>query len=597
MKPLDFGGNGINGSLDANGRIIALNFYHPEYGYVTLTSADPFPDDKRYDQAAVRAYRKSLTELEGFGFTFDEEITKRDFQSFSNYDIQPCADLEFKDKTRAALFTSVLDDCVFHICDNYEFGMPPRVRFKGRFSLQRCAYTQLTEGGPIPAPPVHTRLSIRSGVLTIENPAIGCVVIAGLSINNLDAEVETDGAISIDFEIDHDGAASFIVYAFGRTHAEALHKIVALNPFHLYLRPPYLGYVMVFDQYFHQYRHVDILRNRGLIYSYNLAVPVNEGVCLLTDHMLLPLSWNRDAYYAARALLSWHVDFHDRVRRHLIWMFEIAERIDGAWARCYLANGKVKDGAFQLDQQLFPLLELAEYILESGYPIVFLERLRHHVQAILDTLLARKADFAALFPTDETPADDPIALPYHLSSHILFWKVLDKLKRIGLDTGTLADDIRAAVDRYFIAEHDGKRLYAYATDGKGRHHFYHDANDFPTVLAPIWGWCSADDPVWRATIDFAFSEDNRDGFYQGHVGSVHTRAPWPLGDVQELIVGQITGDQARIDRARASLRFAAQPDGALPEAYDAETGEVVSRHWFAWPNAAYACVELGAFKP
>lgn len=551
MKPLDFGGGGINGSLDANGRIIALNFYHPEYGYVTLTSADPFPDDKRYDQAAVRAYRKSLTELEGFGFS-EENIQ-----------------------------TYVVNGCVVQTCRTEPDAVP---RFRGRFSLQRCAYTQLTEGGPIPAPPVHTRLTMQSGVLNVENPAIGCVVVAGLSSANSDLNIETGGTVEFNFEANQQDRLSQVMIAFGLTCAEALQKIDALT---LPAEPA--------NEYWSTVPE-DVVLRRGLEYSFNMAVPVNEGVCLLTDHMLLPLSWNRDAYYAARALLSWHDDMRDTVRRHLIWMFKIAERIDGAWARCYLANGKVKDGAFQLDQQLFPLLELAEYTLETGDLAAF-ERLAPHAHAILAMLLARKADFAALFPTDETPGDDPIALPYHLSSHILFWKVLDKLKRLGFDTGTLADDIRAAVDRYFVTELGGERLYAYATDGKGRHHFYHDANDFPTVLAPIWGWCSADDPVWRATIDFAFSEANKDGFYQGHVGSVHTRAPWPLGDVQDLIVGRITGDQARIDRARAALRFAAQPDGALPEAYDAETGEVVSRHWFAWPNAAYACVELGAFKP
>src|SRR5690606_14720722 len=95
----------------------------------------------------------------------------------------------------------------------------------------------------------------------------------------------------------------------------------------------------------------DYILRRGLLYSLNLAVPVNDGYCLLTDHMLLPLSWNRDAYYMARALLSWdHPDIDTRsvVRGHLHWMFETAERLDGAWGRCYLANGQIKDPAFQL---------------------------------------------------------------------------------------------------------------------------------------------------------------------------------------------------------------------------------------------------------
>jgi hypothetical protein len=54
-KPLDFGAYGVNGSLDSFGRLIALNTFHPRHGYVTLTSADPFPEPERYNPAAVRA--------------------------------------------------------------------------------------------------------------------------------------------------------------------------------------------------------------------------------------------------------------------------------------------------------------------------------------------------------------------------------------------------------------------------------------------------------------------------------------------------------------------------------------------------------------
>src|SRR5690606_31135239 len=71
----------------------------------------------------------------------------------------------------------------------------------------------------------------------------------------------------------------------------------------------------------------DPLVRRGLVYCAQLAVPVGDTVCLLTDHMLLPLSWNRAAYYMALALLSWNLpETRDLVRRHLYWMFEQAER-------------------------------------------------------------------------------------------------------------------------------------------------------------------------------------------------------------------------------------------------------------------------------
>jgi len=202
-----------------------------------------------------------------------------------------------------------------------------------------------------------------------------------------------------------------------------------------------------------------------------------------------------------------------------------------------------------------------------------------------------------LFPTDETPADDPVVLPYHLSSHILMWHTLNKLDALGIAGGWTkrAPELRETIQRTFTAEYEGKQIYAYATDGAGNYQFYHDANDFPLALAPAWGFVLADDPVWRQTVDFAFSEANHGGFYDGHLRSVHSPAPWSLGDVQELIIARALGDTARAEKARSALRHAAQIDGALPEAYNAADGSVVSRHWFVWANAALACVELGAF--
>lgn len=597
MKPVDFGANGINGSVDQHGRIIALNFYHPEHGYVTLTSADPFPDDKRYDVAAVRAYRKSLAALEGFGVQFDVPIQSVE-ETGNGLGATAFTRITFKGGRSADVQTFVYQAAVYQ---HWRLN-GVTAHFKGRLSLQRCAYTQITEGGVIPAPPVETHVTFdqhgKFGLWTIENSALPAAVCIFAPFDGGDPyELETVGAVRVDLPLFGDEIT--VCFSVGANALEACYHARSVYPRSPADQKRLLQEALEYwvKNYGDYGEDDERMWWRGFIYSLSMAVPVGKGTCLLTDHMLLPLSWNRDGYYVARVLLSWFKDtnnMNDIVRRHLIWMFEIAERKDGAWGRCYLANGKIKDGAFQLDQQLFPLLELAEYVLETGDRATF-QRLEGHIYAVLDMLIARQADFAPLFPTDETPADDPIALPYHLSSHILFWKTLDKLSRLGVDTGTLKDDIRAAVDRCFITDWDGKRIYAYATDGKGEHHLYHDANDFPTVLAPTWGWCSKDDPVWRATMEFAFSPANEAAWFDGHLGSVHTKAAWALGDVQDLIVARTIGDQERAARAHAALEKAAQPDGALPEAYDPQTGEVVARHWFAWTNAAYVCA--GAFKP
>ena len=73
-KPLDFGNGLVAGSVNARGQLVALNISNDVHGYATLTGADPFPDDRWYDQAFVRQYRAGLAapDLPGFGFSFGQ---------------------------------------------------------------------------------------------------------------------------------------------------------------------------------------------------------------------------------------------------------------------------------------------------------------------------------------------------------------------------------------------------------------------------------------------------------------------------------------------------------------------------------------------
>jgi uncharacterized protein len=580
-KPLDFGGEGINGSIDRDGRILAINSYHAEHGYIMLTSALPFTEAERYNQAAVRAYRKNLASLEGFGLSFVDPITHREAELVNG--AIPCIRLTLQSGIVAEATTFVPRAGV--VVQRWKFSEAGVFgRCTGKVWLQRCAYTQITEGGPITIPsPQTTLIHQQDGLIGLENEALGAAVyFTGYGCTareNGGIEFTTNGASSLQEE-------AVFIFGLGSDPASALENFSygKAQPIEKLYQEAECRVPVVSD---------DKMLQRAVTYGSNMGIPVEDGLCILTDHMLLPLSWNRDAYYIALMMLHLPQPDFDFVKRHLIWMFDIAQRPEKYWGRSYMANGRVKDHGFQLDQQLFPLLELADYVLASGDRAVF-ERFAGQIKAVFEMLVARKAKTGALFSTDETPADDPIALPYHLSSHLLFCRTLHQLNQIAPHAPwkILANEIKAAIGNYFIA--DG--LYAYATDGAGRHHFYHDANDLPFMLAPAWGLIPADDPVWLATVDFAFSPRNVGGYYGGRLGSVHTPAAWPLGDVQELIFGQWTAQAEHETRARAALNKAVQWDGGLPEAYDPETGATFSRHWFAWPSAAFACVELGAFK-
>jgi uncharacterized protein len=346
------------------------------------------------------------------------------------------------------------------------------------------------------------------------------------------------------------------------------------------------------------------MRARALAYVRECtALRVGSGrVAILTDHRLLPLSWTRDAYY--QALLLLRAGYAETVADHLRWLWLSCDRPAGTWARSHHANGSRKDEVYQVDQQLYPLLELADFWRATG-ELPKLEGSRDRrswpelVSGVLDGLLGRLSE-EGLLPTDENAADDPAGLPYLLANQILGWHTFRQLSALPAGLGpttplrALADGLRASIERHFRADGPSGPVWAYSVDGRGASVLYHDANDVPSALAPLWGFCAASDPIWRATMDYAFSPANPGyaaGPYGG-LGSHHTPGVWPLGLIQEWVVRSLAGDRAAAENALRRLVACAMADGSLPEASDPASARMLARPWFAWPGAL-----LGALLP
>lgn len=556
-KPRDVG-NGLLAASFTEAAVLAVTRPHPRVGMVELTGAREFTEDHdRGVEAQVRSYRRHLASDDSAALRIDSEAPV----SLEAEASAPSAGLAWTIRS----------------------GGPVSVRFRGR--LQRPPYAEITEIAPLQSIPQDTVAELDGPLLTLRSSALGAAATVRLSspsgpvvweksVDGFECAVpgETAAELSLAVHLEVDGA---VQAPRGGTH------LVPVAPGGLAERTGRAA--------------------RAYALGCCALDVADDQTCVVTDHRLLPLSWTRDAYFIVLPLLL-HGEpgsiEEDVLRRHLKWLFGPA-RAEGPWMRSHLTGGQVKDPGLQADQQLYPVLELADFRRRFGrWPSPDLDRWRRGVEAALGDLIVSPG--TGLLVSHENPADDPAEYPHNFSTQVLYSEVLGRLARtadeLGLDGTELArraGEVRERTRTLFRAPGTGgRKTYAYEADGSGRHRLYADANDLPTALAAAWGFCSPDDLVWRATMEAACDPE---GAYAvagrlGGLGSVHTSGVWALGLVQELVFALTIGDAEREGRVLGILEELVSEDGMLPETADPHSGGWLSRHWFGWPGAALACV-------
>lgn len=601
-QPRDVGNGLICASFGAGGEWLSLATVDPELGFVELTGLPPFDEAERGDPAAVRRYRSWMREDER---AFLSVQAGRATVTARQHAPQGSRRLVQQLSIRALPADRPADIMI---------------RFRGR--LARPAYAEITEVNPPRWQTSPTRLAVGDGVLSVlgEGPPLSVRArLRGLG--------DTPTAVPVGEDI------SWYLLGGSPRSAEARFAwpvgadelridIEAEFDLGVMPRPAWLG---VDDAQPSSPAYPGIGADRSLVIPARLweparrisqratdyvreccALVVNGSErCILTDHRILPLSWTRDAFWQARLLLAtWSIGVDpDDVRivaDHLRWLFVRCQRPDGRWVRSHYVDGARKDLPFQADQQIYPILELTDYVDAIGsYPQ--LPPGYHWAELLVAAWAAVKAaidEETGLIAADENPADDVPAHPFLLSNQVLLWRASWRLAsasaRLGLPAGPfaeVAERTRAAVDELFVVDGPLGRQWAYAVDARGGSELYHDANDLPVAVAPLWGFCEADDPLWRTTMRFAVDPANP-GFESGSrggLGSRHTPGTWTLGDIQDWVAAGLRGDQVASEAALARLvELADLYDDMLPEAYDPEGSGSAVRHWFAWPGAAFA---------
>ncbi len=577
-KPLDAGNGRVCASFDPHTAAwLSIGMPHARHGFVELSAVPPFDERGRGDPAITRAHRLSLTHPAHAVVSVDVDAALPALEPAPNASTVPAwsgpgIDVSMPTEPDASRLVQAWQI-------EAPPGRRPRVAVTLRGKLDRPALAEITETDPPEPTGARSTWRILGTSVLVEAaalPAEARVTVGGASLRWSDAG---DGRLigQIDWPAEADRLRLEIMVELDPEPPTG----DAPPPI-----PPASG---------------DRLTARALAYvrgCTSLRTGPDERA-ILTDHRILPLSWTRDAYWQALALLAAdEPGDRTRVADHLRWLWRRCERPDGWWARSHHADGRRKDLAFQADQQLYPMLELADYHDLTGSLPAGVDWEAAVIRA-WDASEAHVDERLGLVASGENAADDPAGLPFIGASQILRWRTavrLESLSRagvLGVDPDTFSTAARAARAAFTAAFERGEEPWPYAVDADGSRQAYHDANDLPVALAPAWGFCAADDRGWRATMSFAFSPSNP-GWVAGRrsgLGSAHTGGVWTLGDLQAWIRARAVGDVAGAAAAIGRLEEVAFADGMLPEAYDPDDGSPI-RHWFAWPGAALAALRL-----
>ena len=287
-------------------KILQLGGYHPVHGMIVASPFAQFDGNRFYDSEYVRAYRKKLLDYvrsgtQGFGLRFDGTVSNLNVGFVDNQWIKitySIGAVRFSTKlwiskdgevTQSTVLSSdsasVVDVC-------YKLSL--------ELSVNRASYGQLTEGGPIPIPPSKNETMLFSSGYrwAIVNENLDAMIEGTLYENGQPVCVAT--------EIGEDvvtGSPARGIYK-GRIEISPARPAILTATFTL--KPgiiptstvPQLSICSPSSKgdWKLEYNPSSIIIRRNLEYILsNCAIPVgNNATCFITDHVALPLGWNRD---------------------------------------------------------------------------------------------------------------------------------------------------------------------------------------------------------------------------------------------------------------------------------------------------------------
>lgn len=198
------------------------------------------------------------------------------------------------------------------------------------------------------------------------------------------------------------------------------------------------------------------------------------------------------------------------------------------------------------------------------------------------------------------PSDDATVLPYLVPSNFMAVTSLRKAAEIltkvnheptlADECRSLADEVEAALKKYAVVNHpEFGKIYAYEVDGFGNALMMDDAN-VPSLLAMGYlGDVPMDDPVYKNTRRFVWSDANPT-FFRGKAGEgiggphIGYDMPWPMSIIMKAFTASSDEEIAHCIRL---LMTTDANTGFIHESFHKDDASRYSRPWFAWQNTLF----------
>jgi uncharacterized protein len=319
------------------------------------------------------------------------------------------------------------------------------------------------------------------------------------------------------------------------------------------------------------------------------------GRAVDTDELVLvtsrsPLYYVSAAFWARDALL-WSFPgllLTDPVlaREALVTAFARHGGPRNAGIHAHYINGVVLYPGFELDQLAAFLIALEGYVRATEDWAVLREPAVMRGLELFPTWLGpQRHPRVELYGTFLLSTDDPAPMPFVTYDNALTWKALKSLAELEtglghqLNAAALAQraaNLRRAVLEHCVVNGPTGAQFAGAVDLEGRHILLDEPPGSLALLAH-YGFCPADEPVYRNTLRWIDSTDNPHlgpaGRFQT-AACIHAPYSWVLSLANMLLSG-------RGERAAEILHKAPLGDGLACESFDADTGRPVTGRHFA----------------